>query len=75
MGRAGQPPGSLVAIAPKLWNQIGERIEDLEDAVSVYRGKWELASGLDTMVDLSADTFEEWRSGELPSTDSDKRTA
>lgn len=34
---------ALVAIAPELWNQISERIEDLEDAVSVYRGKWELA--------------------------------
>ena len=51
---------ALVALAPELWNAIAERLEFLEDALAVYRKKWELATGQDEMIELSPKTIQEW---------------
>ena len=66
---------ALVAVTPELWNQIAERMEDLEDAVAVYRSRWELAAGLDVLEDVSAATLQGWLNSDLPAADSEKRTA
>ena len=44
---------ALVVLSPALWNAIAERLEFLEDAVAVYKKKWELATGRDEMTELS----------------------
>ncbi len=51
---------ALVALAPELWNAIAERLEFLEDALAVYRKKWELATGQDELIELSPETIQEW---------------
>ena len=51
---------ALVALAPELWNSIAERLEFLEDALAVYKKKWELATGQDEMIELSPETIQEW---------------
>jgi len=51
---------ALVALAPELWNAIAERLEFLEDALAVYRKKWELATGQDEMIELSPKTIQDW---------------
>lgn len=51
---------ALVVLAPALWNALAERLEFLEDAVAVYKKKWELATGQDEMTELSPALIEEW---------------
>jgi prevent-host-death family protein len=51
---------ALVVLSPELWNALADRIEFLEDAVAVYKQKWELATGQDELIDLSPETIEEW---------------
>lgn len=46
-------------LSPALWNALAERIEFLEDAVAVYKKKWEVATGHDTMTNLSPTDIEE----------------
>jgi hypothetical protein len=50
----------LVAISPAIWNSIAERLEFLEDAVAVYRKRWELATGQDEMTELTRAQIDEW---------------
>ncbi len=57
MERGSKP--AAVLLSPELWNDLADRIEFLEDAVAVYKKKWELASGQDTLDELSAETVEE----------------
>lgn len=57
---------ALVALSPELWNAIAERLEFLEDAVAVYKKKWELATGQDELVELSPETIEEWLGDAIP---------
>ncbi|MBX2997375.1 MAG: hypothetical protein KF893_02605 [Caldilineaceae bacterium] len=47
---------ALVVLSPELWNALADRIEFLEDAVAVYRTKWEVASGQDELIELSPAT-------------------
>jgi PHD/YefM family antitoxin component YafN of YafNO toxin-antitoxin module len=54
---------ALVVLAPALWNALAERLEFLEDAVAVYKKKWELATGQDEMTE----TWSRWKSSESPS--------
>lgn len=51
---------ALVVITPEQWNAIVDRIELLEDAVAVYKKKWELATGQDELIELSPATIQEW---------------
>ena len=57
---------ALVVLSPALWNAMAERLEFLEDAVAVYKKKWELASGQDEMMELSPATIEEWLGDAVP---------
>jgi hypothetical protein len=57
---------ALVVLSPALWNALAERIEFLEDAVAVYKKKWEVASGQDKMTDLSPADIEEWLGDDIP---------
>ena len=51
---------ALVVLSPALWNALAERLEFLEDAVAVYRKKWEVATGQDEMTELSPALIEDW---------------
>ena len=51
---------ALVVLSPTLWNALADRIELLEDAVAVYKKKWEVATGQDEMMELSPALIEEW---------------
>jgi hypothetical protein len=51
---------ALVVLSPTLWNALAERIEFLEDAVAVYKKKWEVASSQDEMTELSPADIEDW---------------
>jgi PHD/YefM family antitoxin component YafN of YafNO toxin-antitoxin module len=51
---------ALVVLSPALWNVLAERLEFLEDAVAVYRKKWEVATGQDEMTELSPELIEDW---------------
>jgi PHD/YefM family antitoxin component YafN of YafNO toxin-antitoxin module len=57
---------ALVVIAPEQWDAIAERLEFLEDAVAVYKKKWELAAGQDQLIELSPATIEEWLGDAVP---------
>ncbi len=50
---------ALVVLSPALWNTIAERLELLEDAVAVYKKRWEVATGQDEMTELSPALIEE----------------
>jgi len=54
---------ALVAVTPEMWNDITERLEELEDAAAVYRAKWELATVRDTMDEVPDATVQEWLDG------------
>lgn len=49
---------ALVAISPEYWNAIAERLDHLEDAVAVYKAKWQLATGQEELTELSPDEIE-----------------
>ena len=57
---------ALVVLSPTLWNALADRIELLEDAVAVYKKKWEVATGQDDMVELSPALIEEWMGDAVP---------
>ncbi|MCB0122699.1 MAG: hypothetical protein R2932_17895 [Caldilineaceae bacterium] len=40
-----------VLLSPKEWNTLFDRLEELEDAVEIWKGKYELATGKDTIED------------------------
>lgn len=50
---------ALVVLSPALWNTIAERLELLEDAVAVYKKRWEVATGQYEMTELSPALIEE----------------
>ena len=45
----GVPAGVLVS--PKEWNRLFDRLEELEDAVEIWKGKYALATGRDVIAD------------------------
>lgn len=55
---------ALVAVSPELWESMTERLEYLEDAVAIYKKKQELATGLETMVEVTPETLVKWLDGE-----------
>ena len=57
---------ALVVLSPALWNALAERLEFLEDAVAVYRKKWEVATGQDEMTELSPALIEDWMGDDVP---------
>lgn len=57
---------ALVVLSPELWNELSERLELLEDAVAVYKKKWEVAIGQDEMIELSPAAIEEWLGDGVP---------
>ncbi len=57
---------ALVVLSPTLWNAIAERLELLEDAVAVYKKRWEVATGQDEMTELSPALIEEWLGDDVP---------
>lgn len=57
---------ALVVLSPAQWNDICERMEFLEDAVAVYKKRWELALGRDEMTELSSAEVKEWLDDAIP---------
>lgn len=57
---------ALIAVSPEQWNLIAEHIEYLEDALAVYKKKWELASEQDELIELSPKEIREWLGDEIP---------
>jgi len=57
---------ALVVVSPEQWNAIAEQLEFLEDAVAVYRKKWELATGQDELVELTPEEVREWLGDDVP---------
>ena len=57
---------ALVVLSPALWNALAERLEFLEDAVAVYKKKWEVATGQDEMMELSPAQIAEWLGDAVP---------
>lgn len=57
---------ALVVVSPELWTILSERLEYLEDAVAIYKKKWELATGQDEMVELTPETIAEWLGHAVP---------
>jgi prevent-host-death family protein len=57
---------ALVVVSPEQWDAIAERLEFLEDAVAVYKKKWELATGQDELTELSPETIQEWLGDAAP---------
>ena len=53
---------ALIVISPEQWDALVERVEYLEDAVAVYKKKWEFATGQDEMTELSPETIKAWQS-------------
>lgn len=49
-----------IILSNQQWDLILDHIEDLEDAVAVYKAKWELATGQEEMIELSSDEINEW---------------
>ena len=66
---------ALVAVTPELWNAIAERMEELEDAMAVYRARWELATGRDELDEVPEETVREWLDRDLPPADQTQRPA
>lgn len=46
------PAGVLVS--PKEWNRLFDRLEELEDAVEIWKGKYALATGRDVIADADS---------------------
>jgi hypothetical protein len=57
---------ALIAISPEQWNFLAEQVEYLEDALAVYKRKWELATGRDELVELSSEEIRDWLGDDLP---------
>ncbi|HMN26863.1 MAG TPA: type II toxin-antitoxin system prevent-host-death family antitoxin [Caldilineaceae bacterium] len=57
---------ALVVLSPEMWNEIAERLEFLEDAVAVYKQKWQVATGQDELTELSPATIAEWLGDAVP---------
>lgn len=45
------PAGVLVS--PKEWNNLFDRLQELEDAVEIWKGKYELATGLNVIKEAN----------------------
>lgn len=58
---------ALIAISPEQWNLLAEQVEYLQDALAVYKKKWELATGQDELVELSPEEISEWLGDDVPS--------
>ena len=57
---------ALIAISPEQWNLLAEQVEYLQDALAVYKKKWELATGQDALVELSPEEISEWLGDDVP---------
>jgi len=51
---------AAILVAPEEWNAMIERLEYLEDLAEVYKGKWLLATGQETMTRLTEAEMAEW---------------
>ncbi len=54
-------PGHIV-LSDHQWDLILDHIEDLEDAVAVYKMKWKLATESDDLIELSPEDIRQWLS-------------
>ena len=57
---------ALIAISPEQWNLLAEHMEYLQDALAVYKKKWELATGQDEFIELSPEEISEWLGDDIP---------
>jgi prevent-host-death family protein len=57
---------AAVMISPEQWDRIVEQIEALEDAVAIYKTKYEVASGKAEMVELDDTFFAEVAANTVP---------
>lgn len=54
-----------IVLTYRQWDSILDHIEDLEDAIEIYKSKWELAAGLDEAVKLTPEEIREWLDGDV----------
>jgi hypothetical protein len=57
---------ALIALSPEQWDLLAEQMEYLEDALAVYKKKWELATGQDELTELSSEEIRDWLGDDLP---------
>lgn len=51
---------AAILVSPQEWNALIERLEYLEDLAEVYKGKWLLATGQETMTRLTEEEMAAW---------------
>lgn len=51
---------AAILVSPQEWNAMIERMEYLEDLAAVYKSKWLLATGQETMTRLTETEMAEW---------------
>ena len=57
-----------IALTYQQWDSFLDHIEDLEDAIEIYKSKWELATGQEEAIELTPEQVREW----LDENDDDK---
>jgi hypothetical protein len=57
---------ALIALSPEQWNLVAEQMEYLEDALAIYKRKWELATGQDELTELSPEEIRDWLGDDVP---------
>ena len=57
-----------IVLTYRQWDSILDQIEDLEDAIEIYKSKWELATGQEAAIELTPEQVREW----LDENDDDK---
>ena len=49
-----------IVLTYQQWGLILDHIEDLEDALEVYKSEWELATGREELIALTPGQIREW---------------
>lgn len=49
-----------IVLSHEQWNLILDHVEDLEDALAVYKARWELATGREELIELTPEQIHEW---------------
>jgi hypothetical protein len=49
-----------IVLSHEQWNFILDHVEDLEDALAVYKARWELATGREELIELTPEQIHEW---------------
>jgi prevent-host-death family protein len=58
LAQRSRPAAVLLSVSD--YKDLLDRLEDLEDLAEIYKGKWLLATGQETMTRLSEEETAEW---------------